>query len=466
MGQINMAAYIKRRPSPRLLFHTKKERDFGIGGDFAAASPIFPTRHITRITTSNAMGSASGTFSISLVYWTRKPGDVQPYYYEKIRPLDMVEIELEPGVTTMMGIVDKVSKATTIGPKNVNRSVVITGRSLGAIWEFDLIKYFTNALGLSPSMQERNLLLQQGEELLEFVNQPPYDSVMDIFVHLPMFEMEVFGRKTVGDFLDVGSELFSRRDEKIFVRGISAYSGRVWDYFKTYIQEPFNELWTDSKDGKLFIRCRPTPFSHGIYDPEDSISPLGESRIVSWHDIKNWIDGEAYHVISPEVIRDENISIDHNDAYSVFTVTSSDKFTGADSEYATFHPLVDSQLVEEIGTRDRQIALNYIPLVGDGETNSSSLERYEYYRNKLYLWNRDNHRMEGGTMVIRGNSNIRVGDKIFRPDLDTQFYVTAVSNTWAYGQPFLTQLTFGRGLREDIRNDLYKAGMDFLGGIG
>jgi len=460
-----MAGYTKRRPSPRLLFHTKKERDFGIGADFAAAFPTFPARHITRITTSNAMGNASGSFGISLVYWKMNPDDVQPYYYEKIKPLDLVEIELEPGITTMMGIVDKVSKSTTIGPKNVNQSVEITGRSLGAIWEFDLIKYFTNALGLSPSMQERNLFLQQGEELFEFMGQPPYDAVKAIFEHLPMFDMEVFGRKTVSEFLDVGSELFCRKDEKIFARGISPYSGRVWDYYKTYIQEPFNELWTDSKDGKLFIRCRPTPFSHGDHDPEESVNPLGETRKSSWHDIKNWIDGKPHHVIWPEVIRDEKLSVDHASGYSVFTVVSSDKFTGADSEYSTFHPLVDSPLVEEIGTRDRQIALNYIPLVGDGETNDSSLERYEYYRNKLYLWNRDNHRMESGTMTIRGNSNIRVGDKVHRHFLDTDFYVTAVMNTWAFGQPYVTQISVDRGLRRDIRNDLYKAGMDFLKGI-
>ncbi len=461
-----MANYNKRRPSPRLLFHTKKERDFGIGADFAAQFPTFPTNHITRITTSNAMGNASGTFSISLVYWKIRPEDVQPYYYEKIKPLDLVEIEFEPGVTTMMGIVDKVSKSTAIGPKNVNQSVVITGRSLGAIWEFDLIKYFTNALGLSSTMQARNLALQQGEELLEFVGQIPYDAVMNVFFHMPMFERELFGGKKVRDYLEVGPELFCRRDERIFVRGISPYSGRIWDYYKAYIQEPFNELWTDSKEGNLFIRCRPTPFSHGGYDFESAINPDGKRRTISWQDITNWIDNEPFHVINPEVIRDENLSIDHADAYSVFTVVSSDKFTGADSEYATFHPLVDSPLVEEIGTRDRQIALNYIPLVGDGEITTGSLERYTYYRNKLYLWNRDNHRMEGGTMVIRGNSNIRVGDRVFRPDLDTEYYVQAVSNNWDYGKPFITRITVGRGLKRADRDDFYRDGMEFVGGIG
>ena len=458
-----MAPYSKRRSRPALLFHTKKDRDFGIGGNMAITK--FPMKDIIKIMTNNEMGAASGTFSIELVYYKIRPGDVDSYYYETVRPLDLVEIELEAGTTTMIGIIDKVQKSTAVGGTSVQRSVQITGRSLGAIWEFDLIQYFTNALGLSADLAHRNLLLQQGQILLDFAEKPPYQAIIEIFVTLPMFTMTLSGGKTIEDFLDVGSELFVRINEKIFARGISAYSGSVWDYFKTYIQEPLNELWTESKDGKLYLRCRPTPFSHGLKDPEKSESALGETRFASWHDIKNWIDDEPFHVINPSDLKDEQLARAHGNAYSVFTVTSSDKFTGADSEYATFHPLVDSELVAEIGTRPLQVSLNYIPIVGDGETTDGSLERYQYYRNKLYLWNRDNHRMESGTMVIKGNPSIRVGDKVFRPDLESQFYVQGVTNNWAYGKPFTTLITVDRGLTNTDRNDLYQAGLDFLKGI-
>jgi len=458
-----MANYTKRRPSPYLLFHTKKERSFGIGSNPAITK--FPMKDVIRIMTDNKMGAASGTFSIELVYYKVPPSDVESYYYDTIHPLDVVEIELEEGTTTMIGIVDKVEKSTVVGTKNVKRGVQITGRSLSAIWEFDLIKYFTNALGLSDDLAHRNLLLQQGQILLNFAEKPPYEAIIEIYTHLPMFSMELYGGKTAEDFLDVGSELFVRKDEKIFARGISPYAGSVWDYFKTYIQEPFNELWTDSRDGKLVLRSRPTPFSHGKKDPESAESALGESRISSWHDTKNWIGGSAFHVINPSDIREERISRDHGNAYSVFAVLSSDKFTGADAEYATFHPLIDSPLVKEIGTRDNQVSLNYIPIVGDGKTTDGSLERYEYYRNKLYLWNRDNHRMEGGSMTLMGNSNIRAGDRIFREDLNTEFYVTGVSNNWAFGQPFTTNVAISRGLRRDTRDNLYEAGMNFLKGI-
>lgn len=461
-----MAAYSKRRPDPLVIFHTKKERDFGIGSDYSAPFPTFPTNHLVRINTSNRMGDPSGTFSIDLVYYKQNPGEVEPYYYDKIRPLDLVEIELERGITTMIGIVDKVQKSTVIQNKNVRRSVNITGRSLGAIWEFDLIKYFTNALGLSDDLAHKNLLLQQGAITFDFYDQPPYNAVLEVYAHLPALTIELWKGKKNDDFIDVGTELFVRRDELVFARGISPYAGSVWDYFKTYIQEPINELWTDSKDGKLFLRSRPTPFSHGKYDPEKAESALGEPRTISWHDTRNWIDDEEpYHEISLSDLREEQISRLHGGAYSVFAVLSSDKFTGADAEYATFHPLVDSKLVEEIGTRDMQISLNYIPLVGDGETTDGSIERYTHYRNKLYLWNRDNHRMQSGTMTVKGNPNIRVGDRVYRPDLDTEFYVQAVSNSWAFGQPFTTQMTVDRGLSREHRDDMYKAGMDFLKGI-
>lgn len=466
-----MTRYLKRRPNPSLLFHTKRTRDFGVGE--ARARTLFPMKHILKISTTNTMGKPSGAFSIDLVYYKINATDTEPFYYRAVQPLDIVEISLGEE-TTMIGMVDRVSKSTRIAKGGVNRVITITGRSLGSIWEFDLIKYFTNTIGLSQDLLDRNLLLQNGAIAKDFLEKPPYTAIMEIYRQLPMFEMTLYGNQKVSDFLDVGSELFARVNELVFNTHLAAYSGTVWDYFKRYLQPPFNELWTESRDGKLYMRSRPSPFS--LSDTEKAETPKvvdNDGRTISdkkseefgWNKIKNWIGGDPYHTINLEDIQTESMSVEHGRAYSHFAVLPSDRFTSRDSEYAAFKPLIDSDLAKEIGVRDMQVRLNYIPLIKSGKKTDGTLERHDYYRNKAYLWNRDNHRMENGRMTIIGNPDIRVGDRVYRPDLDKEYYVTEVSNNYIYGKPFLSTLTVERGLTRDNRKKLYDAGLAFVKGL-
>jgi len=127
---------------------------------------------------------------------------------------------------------------------------------------------------------------------------------------------------------------------------------------------------------------------------------------------------------------------------------------------------VDSDLVHEIGTRDKTERLSYIPLNSDGETvEGSTLDKYKYYRNKLYLWNRDNHRFEAGSLTVRGMPNVRAGDKVIRPATGMEYYAPAVGNKYTFGKPFMTNISVDRGMDPFTREKLYKAGMDFVGGM-
>lgn len=454
-----MAKWIKSKPSPSLLFHTKRNRDFGVGA--ASARLLFPMDHILKISTNNSMGQAAGSFQIVLVPYRPNVGSTEPFYYTAVQPLDVVEISLDGKTTTMMGVVDKVGKTLTVTREGVQEVVTIVGRSLGAIWEFDLIKYFTNAVGLSEELNTRNLNLQEGSIVFDYLGDPAHKAIMDIYTLLPTFEMEL-NNGQLNQYLDVGSELFTRVDEKIFATQISPYSGTVWDYFKKYLQPPFYELWTDSLDGKLFLRGRPTPYS--VTEHVLGENPDGIRRPYSWYQAKNWIEPDIniIHKIPVTDVLSESINVDHGKAYSYFAILPSDQFIAKDAEYAAFPPLIDSDLAKEIGVRDMQVRLNYIPLTTDPDGRDNTIDKHLYYRNQLYLWNRDNHRMEEGSMTVRGNPDLRVGDRIQRTDTEKEYFIDTVSNDYEFGKVFTTTIRVGRGLTISDREKLYKAGDDFI----
>ena len=454
-----MVRWTKRNPRPSIMFHTKRDRDLGFGLLATFATDVFPMKDVISIKVTNSMNASAGTFEINLVYYAINSD--APYYYTAIQPLDVVDIALDGVNTTMIGIVDRVRKRVAIQNGAARASVSIVGRAAGSIWDFDLVRYFENALGLSKDLQQKSVLLQQGAIAFEFLQKPTSEAIIKIHENLPAFNMS-FRDKVLSDFLNVGDEIFVRPEEKIFNTQLSPYQGSVWTYFKKYISPPFNEMWTESRDGKLFLRARPTPFS--LTDTEKGVSPSGESRTFGWNEITNWIDGERGHIIEDSDIREEEFDYQHGNAYSVFTVLPSDKFTSGNIEYATFPPLIDSDLVKEIGVRDMQLRLNYIPLL-EGQETDGTLQRYRFYRNKAYLWFRDNHRMESGSVTIMANPNIRVGDKVIMDSTGHEFYTTFASHQFTYGQPHTTTLKLSRGLHPDTRKQLYSIGSKFIGDL-
>lgn len=465
-----MKQWTKRKPSANLVFHTKAIRNLAIGG-ITEARTIYDERNIISITTENAVDTPVGTFSINLVYVKNAEGE--PIYKKLIKPLDLVEIYLNSADSygideaTMIGIVDSVTEVTSINDQQPSRSIQIKGRALGAVWLFDLVKYFINALGMPDELKQRNLALRLGSIKLEFFDQTAIHVIKTIVDLLPALEIELKDA-VLKDFIDVGSELFVREGETVFNLGISAYSGSIFDYFRKYIGEPFNELWTDSKNGKLYLRMRPTPFS-SVDDSEPSIDSSGNpTNNTDWNSIRNWIDGNPYHRIDPADIISKSLQTSQAKAYSIFSVLPGETLVGGGTEYATFPPLIDPDLYREVGSRDIERRIQHIPLTRSKSMVSGAggtLERFRYYRNKLYLWNKDNHRFEEGSITIKGNSNIRAGDKLMRTSNEFMYYILGVRNEYRYGNPFITTIRVERGMTDAYRKILYTHGLNYLNSI-
>lgn len=470
--------WVTRQPKAKLEIFSKEDKDFIFVESLDMLLPkgggvSSPIGDVVSITTVNGINQATGTFRIELVW--RQDINGEPIYYKYIRPMDIVIIYLDGTRTTMVGIIDIVTKERSIKNNKPKRSVVLTGRSLGAIWEFDLIKYFSQTAGIPDELLERNFALQEGLIKYEFVNENLITVLRVIYEKLPAIEI-TYKDKKLKDFIDVGSELLCRRDEVIFSKKFpDPYSGSLFDYFKRFIGKPFNEIWTDSKDGKLFLRTRPTPFSMGD-DGVKTISGGEHSGLTSsWENITSW-NGKVFskegsvspHIntwgISKSDVIGENLSRTHQLSYSIYGVLPTERIYGNTPEYQAFPPLIVGDDYRAFGSRDYISRIGFIPMKPEGGIDKAADEIIKDYRNRLYLMNKDNHRYERGTLTIKSNPYISAGDKLTYEEKG--YYITAVQNAWRFGMPMQSVITVDRGMKEKERIKRYNVGKTILSRMG
>ncbi len=473
-----------RRLIPEVMVYTKKDKDLIFNPDTKQLLPSipirrFPIKDIIKITTSNSIKDIAGTFTIELVWRTDKAGNV--IYYDFLRALDIIDISLDGINTTMVGYIDKIHKIRTIKNDKPQRAIRIIGKSLAGIWQFDLVKYFKNTVGIPSEFLQRNLNLQLGNIKLEFYNQSASYAIKTLYKQLPAIDIEYAGRKRLNDFIDVGSELFNRKGETQFNLGLDPYSGTIEDYFKKYVGEPINELWSDSKDGKLYLRMRPFPFSiksdripieRDVDYPQVTKTKKikgfpKKAGYSNWESINNWMsprDESDEKRVNPWILDGQVITEDfsksHERSYSIFGVLPTEFIYGKGTEYQMFPPLIVHDLYSGFGSRDMIIRLGFIPINKDKTLGAGVDKISKYYRNKLFLWNKDNHNLESGFVTMKCNPNIRCGDRAHY--MNKQYYVIKATNTWVYGQPTMGTLTLDRGMDESERTARYDVGVEYL----
>ena len=466
-----------RNPAATLAIHTKNDPTLLFGSDNeyikAVGSSYAPINDVISITTTNSINESAGTFTIELVWRTEKvPSQTiindsshnnNPLYYKRIRPMDIVDISLDSKTTTMIGIITNVKRNRSISANKPKRSVIITGKALGAIWDFDLVKYFEYATGLPRELLERNLNLQLGNIKLDFFGENAIVAIKTLYQQLPALDITYSGGTKVKDFIDVGSELYNKAKEKQYNLNLDPYSGTLFDYFLKYVGRPFNEIWTESRDHKLYLRMRPTPFSVG----EWATSTVDENNTAvdptQWEGIVNWHSGdskETSHIITNSDVIEEDVGRTHAQSLSIFGVLPQDKLYGNVPEYQALPPLIVPDLYRQFGSRDSIIRIGFIPILPEGGLGESAFDIFEDYRNLLYLWNKDNHRLESGTMIIAGRPKICVGDKISFNN--NEYYTTGAQHTWTFGAPMRSILTVERGMEIVERKKRFQDGVKFL----
>jgi hypothetical protein len=468
-----MTEFSLRRPSVNIDVITREGRRIvfttGRGNESTefrqiSSGFIAPSSDLKSCQVDNDINSSGGSWSIQLVY--RMDDNGQPLYMSAINPMDAIFITLpsNTGETTMIGIVDRVNDNFKMGQKGPDESITISGKGLGSIWEYDLIKYYKNAIGLSKADMDRNLKLMSGAISLKFFGKPAYEAIQTIHAELPTLD-GIFADTSIKEYINVSDELWVREGEAVFLKQASPYQGSVWDYFKQFVAAPFSEMWVDYKGGQAYLRMRPTPFSmegeeEAIVNANGVKDKAGWRQIVSWTDSDNW----AGHDIELIDVVQRNLSKDHQDGYSVFCVVPGQRMISDKAEYSTFPPFIDKDNRDELGNRDFNQRIPYIPVSGDNEEvegTKGTIARFRHYRKLAYLWFKDNHRFQKGGITVKGNADYRPGDKVFlkhRKLYGMSGYITKSSHAYTYGAPFMSTLVLSRVMDEEAREQWYALG--------
>ncbi len=466
-----MPEYSRRKPIAKVNVITREGRRIVFTSqrsnqtDFRqiASGFIAPSEDMKSCTVENELNSTGGSWTLQLVY--RMDDHGQPLYMSAINPMDAVFITLpsESGETTMIGIVDRVNDNFKMNPKGPDESITISGKGIGAIWEYDLIKYYKNAIGLSKSDMDRNLKLSTGALSLKFFGEPAFTAIQTIHEELPMLD-GIFADTSIKDYIDVGEELWVRDGEAVFLKQASPYQGSVWDYFKSFVSAPFNEMWVDYKGGRAYLRMRPAPYS--LESEEESIvSAAGEKGTAGWGQLRTWTnpDKDMHEIPLVDVVA-RNLSKDHHDGYSVFCVVPGQRMISDKAEYAAFPPFIDKEQRDELGNRDFNERIPFIPVSGNTEMvdgTKGTIARFRHYRKLAYLWFKDNHRFEKGGITVKGNADYRPGDKVLlkhKHFYGKTGYITKASHAYRFGAPFLSTLVLSRVMADSDRQKWYDLG--------
>lgn len=484
---------------------------------------------IVSIETNKNIREIAGTFSIVLKPMKGKYGiqSQENYWYDQFDPQDVVGITFhgdkykEKGAQ-FLGIVDNPNKASSFRKDNPYRRVIIAGRDFGSlilddnliyaqeiflevkenlvtnneiakVFKSDLEREIAEKLrGKHPTFTPNCLAgfgpsPATGEGYRTFANQPISEAAKFILENASSIRNFVYRNKDgeiARKLLDI-NEYIKQRPNYVCMPSYSltTYQGNLLNYVREVIDENFNELFVDTKDGIAYIRMRPFPFDR-IGDMVDG-NKINADDEFCWENIKKFYNDEpgAWELNENEII-EYKVTRSKKDVFSIFRV----------------NPVGITELDESLKFILKRSAIDLYNLVRFGlksltvDIRSTYKDEQEQIltalilecRDRLRNWYVNNPIYESGTLIIKGREDIRAGDKIYLPwmkrgfhwkqkeyedkfDRDIEmgyywakkgglykgfeFYVTGVKNRWAFGNTYETTLTLGRGQNKKLLID-------------
>lgn len=262
--------------------------------------------------TTKRYGTPAGTWQIQL---STRPDSNGKTWFEKLSPQDFVSIRLAIGskeiqedgsikgqfVTVMNGLINRVFRDTNVNPGTgeVQESIRVTGLDLAKVLTKFSVWYNPISGGLEGILKGLALLSTD-----EFVGKPidkALEALLDLVLNKPNSEfvtkvksdpkigggkgaLSVFvdldnlGKKKIYDMLKLHATVGAVTSN---VQNLTTFEGTVWNGFRRWANEPWNELFVDNghpdnesdragdgnaqsletDDDTTFIYLRPAPFT-------------------------------------------------------------------------------------------------------------------------------------------------------------------------------------------------------------
>lgn len=371
--------------------------------------------------------------------------------YDMIDPLDPIEIQLarweeEDGVvfyvTVLRGLVRSIGRNESVdGSGRVQRSIVISGHDCGAVFLMQQLGFLLSAAYSDKAVPAALYYLK--EYALTGEPQPIGDFIWSVAHESTEKIMQTAGF----DFERVFSV------EKGYALPLYAFSneGPVWEMLRRYSDAPWNELFVREGYLKPQLVFRPTPWKDatGGWLPDADLEGSGS---------KTW-DIPMRNVIALNAYRDDSEQVEFVFLQNA-NIHAAQNWQPLLKGFGEFNQELRPKFGDRIQTLQSVIGPGVAPESLPEAEQKKSYDDYYSWLVERTKWmvqaGTDTYKFERGSITIKANPNIQVGDYIhvMRGPLDWSAYVVGVHHIYQPYKQYLMRIEYIRSDQAIKRREL------------
>ena len=435
---------------------------------------------VTMVTTHKDIGSASGSFQISL-----KPSQAADTLFKRLVDdnwVDIVFYKHEDGFHVMRGLIDELRRGRSVGANGATtETFTIAGRDFGKIWESTPIwfspfanDFVTEAFSTmifdgvptiygSPGETPITFLKDFMEKITKVggVNWAPPPGIPGTIPKTFTGNVN-FQETSPGSGKSI---LFQNKPmrNQYNPNGMNP-DGMLWDLAHEYSDPMFTELYVDLLPGgnplnpKIALGSPVQPLEMQMAVVlRDKPFPFLPSSVAPIPFLPTWNNIPTHYVARQELVND-NVGKSGYERYNAFFVAPRIlQESMASNALYVLAPLLNKESFKSHGFRRMDILSNVVPDPANpvfmGGIDGKALAMFQ--RQLLRDWYCMNPYLLSGSFTLgHGRPDIKIGGKLTIPGItrnlldiegDETYYIEGVANTWQAGSGMRTTLDVTRG---------------------
>jgi len=265
------------------------------------------------------------------------------------------------------------------------------------------------------------------------------------------------------------------KTEWLFDPSLSVFFGTVYEYLRKFLDSYFYEMFFDTVVGEkgevynsMTIRTKPYTYEHTDMKPE--------SNWQYWEDVDTIRFNSKYRTREELGTNDFDIRNFIHTTYTQALIANPESTIGV---FGVMYPILNLESIQKYGLRELGVTSTNMNVramtdekkkaIEDGKKVTLTGEDINWLlekRDKVFYWNICNEILESGRITALGNSEYRIGRKLFYEDKEyyypyddisngdgtsqqkftgVEYYIKSVNHNWTYGAEWLTNLGLTRG---------------------
>ena len=376
---------------------------------------------------SNQLSNPAGPFTLDLVPIQDGNGLT---WKDKIIANDIVSIH-EFGVLRYIGIVRNTSYSMSMSNGMPNRSVSISGESIGGklqSFSVPMNKYLWFNKGVDAGFENDQLVstlvadIEEGQDIGKI-----FKLIKDTFLRI------VFGSKTTGlvPFIDEFLDLDVDRLEAFYplnIRPFQVDSNTLWSIFRQILPLPIYEIFGRFEEGKYKMVCREAPFD-----------------LTEWSNLKST-------TLNPLYLISQNLNDSDSEVYTHYYAQMPNNAFSENENYANNNlqaiSIFDEDKLAIYGYKQLQANFPFFD-INKGRL-SSFQSQLKNNTVRMFAWFRNNVEFQSGEIIMHSVSEdyVNIGEKIRYMEGSNnaiEFYVEGVKRKMVYPETMTSAYSITRG---------------------